>query len=234
MLEGGDTLHGSSGRERGVTFLQGRQPVHVVEAKTEHGRDRTSDDRWAIRHFARGGRILSGLLGDRYLRIGTPRPFREAVASEIVRSRGISTPRVVAAATYWSVFSYRGDLATEFIPRASDLVEVLFGNVRKGAAGAAERQEALRATGKLIAAMARAGIMHPDLHAGNVLLQWEGSAPRPFLMDLDRCKVQPEGTPIGPTSIYRRLKRSLEKWEGRARLRISEREWAALRSGTAG
>jgi tRNA A-37 threonylcarbamoyl transferase component Bud32 len=134
----------------------------------------------------------------------------------------------MAAAAYPSFLSYRADLVTELVPGAMDLVEALFGNVRKGAAGAGERQEALRAAGKLVSSLARAGIHHRDLHAGNILLQWHGSAPQPYLLDLDRCKVGLEGSQVPVDTMARRLRRSLAKWERRTSLLLSEREWSAL------
>jgi len=123
---------------------------------------------------------------------------------------------------------YRGDLVTEFIPQAVELVDALFDTSRKGAGGATERLDALRSAGELVRALARAGLRHRDLHAGNILLEWHGAAPQPYLLDLDRCEVGREGRTISPTSMHQRLRRSLMKWERRTQLRISEREWQTL------
>jgi tRNA A-37 threonylcarbamoyl transferase component Bud32 len=177
---------------------------------------------------------MASMLGDRYLRSRTIRPYHEAEASEAARARAVPTPRVVAAAMYPAGPFYRADMVTEFIPGASDLVEALFDTRRRGAGGAAERLDSLRAAGDLIRQMARAGLRHRDLHAGNILLQWEGATPRPYLLDLDRCVVGNPGRPISPASMHRRLRRSLSKWERRARVRITEREWQTLEDAVVG
>jgi hypothetical protein len=135
---------------------------------------------------------------------------------------------VLAAAMYPSGLFYRADLVTAFVPNTSDLVEALFDTRRKGAGGAGERLDALQATGELVRHMAAAGLRHRDIHAGNILLEWRGAAPRPHLLDLDRCDVGPEGVPLSPTSMHQRLRRSLRKWELRTGIRISDKEWETL------
>jgi len=134
----------------------------------------------------------------------------------------------MVAAAYFGGFFYRADLVTEYIPEATDLVEALFDTQRKGAGGAGERLDALRASGALLRIMAGAGLRHGDLHARNILLQWKGSAPSAFILDLDRARITPEGRPAPPASMISRLRRSLRKWEGHTGLRISEREWKVL------
>ncbi len=190
--------------------------------------------RWAVRHYTRGGRIVPLLLDDRYLLSRRIRPFHEAEASEAARMRGIPTPRVLAAAMYPAGIFYRADLVTEFVSGASDLVEVLFDTRRKGAGGAGERLDALRAAGELVRRMAAAGLRHRDMHARNVLLEWKGAAPIPHLLDLDRCDVGPEGRPSSPHPMYRRLRGSLRKWEVRTGIRVSEREWSTLGQAVGG
>jgi hypothetical protein len=134
----------------------------------------------------------------------------------------------MAAAVYPEGLFYRGDLLTEVLPDTSDLVSALFDTARKGAGGAAERQDALKAAGELIRQMAAVGVTHGDLHAGNILLQWSGSFPTPHLVDLDRCRVAKGGGTVPPASMHKRLRRSLLKWERRTGLRLSEKEWATL------
>lgn len=203
---------------------RGREPGHSIT-----GREGTPEpERWVVRHYARGGPPFPRLLGDRYLRVGAVRPFHELEASQEARARGINTPRIVAAAMYPRGPFYRADLVTVFVPGATDLVASLFHNSRKGAGGAMERRDALLAAGDLIRHLASRGLRHRDLHAGNILLEWRGVAPRPLLVDLDRCQVMPDGTEVSPLPMYRRLRRSLRKWERRTGLRISEGEWESL------
>ncbi len=230
VLEGGESLHDAAARTRDALVLEGRAPLYVIPAKIRREEGAPDSGRWAVRHYVRGGRLVSRLLGDRYLKWGRLRPFREVRASEIARARGIPTPRVMAAAIYPSRLLYRADLITEFIPRAVELIDALFDTERKGAGGAQERQDALRAAGKLIGALAGAGIRHRDLHAGNILLRWEGAAPHPHLLDLDRCEVGRRGETVTVEPMLGRLQRSLKKWERRTGLALSEREWAALKT----
>ena len=53
-------------------------------------------------------------------------------------------------------------------------------------------------------------------------------------MDLDRCEIGPEGKAKSPTAMYKRLCRSLKKWERHTGLRISEKEWHTLDQAVAG
>jgi 3-deoxy-D-manno-octulosonic acid kinase len=234
VLESGKGLHAASAGDKDAIQLEGRYPVFVVPEKTSGSRGKPTGTHWAVRHFARGGRFVSTVLKDRYVRISPVRPYHEVEASEEARKRGISTPRVVAAATYTAGLFYRADLVTDFIPNASDLVEVLFDTRRKGAGGAAERLDALRTAGEMVRRMADAGLRHRDLHARNILLEWQGIAPKPHLLDLDRCDVRTEGTQVPATPMYQRLRRSLMKWERRTRLHISEKEWETLAQAVSG
>lgn len=194
----GGTLHGRAAAEAEAT-LQGRGPVHVVEAG---GRPR------AVRHYFRGGAVAA-LLGDRYLRVGEPRPLAELRASEAARSRGVPSPRVVAGAVYPAGVFYRADLVTDYVPGARDLAAWLFGE-----AGPDERRAALAATGTLVARMAAAGLRHPDLNAGNVLLTTSDDGLRALLLDLDRCALAPPGRSASSGPLLARLERSLRKLSG--------------------
>ena len=228
VLESGLTLHEAAGNDRASLIIDGRKPVFLIPAKFPSGGSGEGQERWVVRRFARGGRLLPRLLGDRYLDVGTPRPIHEVAISEEARRRGIPTPAVVAAAVYSAGTFYRGDLVTEFVTDATDLMEALFDTRRKGLGGAVERLDSLRATGGLIRTLARAGLQHGDLHAGNILLQWEGVSPNPFILDLGRSRFLTGRKQADPGPMFRRLRRSLRKWEGRTGLRLSEKEWAAL------
>jgi len=225
-------LHAASARDPTAFRLEGRYPVYVISAKVPSGTGQGQGSHWAVRHYARGGRFVSVLLGDRYLLSSRVRPFHEAEASEAARDRGIPTPRVVAAAMYRKGLFYRADLVTEFIPNAEDLVRVIFDPRKKGAGGAVERLQALESAGHLLRTMADAGLHHRDLHAGNILMEWKGAAPRAHLLDLDRCEVKPLQETLSPLPMLHRLKRSLLKWERETRLSLSEREWSALEKAT--
>lgn len=182
--------------------------------------------RWVVRHFRRGGAV-AGLLGDRYLAVGTPRPEREARASVEARARGIPTPAVVAGVVYPAWPYYRADLVTEQLPGAADLAEVLF----YPSDGRVPREEALVAAGRLVRALERAGVFHPDLNAKNVLITAEGDDVTAHLVDLDRCHVRPRGITAPAYPMRRRLARSLRKFEARTIRHLTAAEWGALARG---
>ena len=228
VLEGGQSLHAAAARDRSALELEGRSPLYVIPAKVSESAASRVAGRWAVRHYVRGGTFASRFLGDRYLRSRRVRPYHETRASEAARARGIPTPRVLAAAMYPRGLFYRGDLVTEFLEGTRDLVTALFDTTRKGPGGAAERLDILQAAGTLVRQLGEMGLRHRDLHARNVLLEWQGAAPRPYLLDLDRCEVGPEGTSVSSTPMFQRLRRSLMKWERRTGIRVSEKEWTTL------
>jgi 3-deoxy-D-manno-octulosonic acid kinase len=217
--------------------LSGRGLVHVVAAPAAGPDGR---DRWAARHYRRGGVALR-LLGDRYLPGGRPRPVRELVASSTARARGIRTPAVVAGAVYRARGSYTADLVTELVPGVRSLSSALFGEeeqagrVVRGAHGEAEApsgaSEALLRAGRLVSTLARAGVLHGDLSAGNVLVGTDGSDA--WVVDLDRCRLVSPGRPALGATMLRRLERSLRKLGAARDRRLSDAEWAALRGGYA-
>lgn len=214
--------------------LQGRGPAYAIPALvgTRAGRGSRSA-RWLVRHYRRGGAVAS-LLGDRYLRLGTPRPFRELAASEEARARGVETPRVMAATVYPAGAFYRGDLVTEFVEGARDLAEILFSDDEEPS----RRRRAAAAAGALVGDLAEAGVHHRDLNAKNVLLVGEGEVLRALVLDLDRCRLAAAGTAAPRGSMLERLLRSLRSLEadtGRE-VRPEERDAlvAAAREGTGG
>lgn len=262
-------VHGAA-LEEAEALLRGRGPVPVVPAPGDGSIPtvaRPSDvgvpwraaTRWAVRHYHRGGAVAP-LLTDRYLRMGTPRPFLEAAASEEVGRRGLATPAVVAGAVYPSGIVYRADLVTAFVPETRDLAALLFrpgGTAdgsppfdeagRTGDGGASHdgsapdaaghhRLDALRRAGRLIARMASRGVRHPDLNAKNVLLREPSASapsrgPETLLLDLDRCTFS-DG-PDTPAPLLDRLERSLRKFERTHGPALSEAEWVALRDAAA-
>jgi 3-deoxy-D-manno-octulosonic acid kinase len=226
VLESGATLHRwGAGRVSG-TSLAGRGEVFSVPAPAP-GPD--ARERWVMRHYYRGGALASPLLGDRYLAVGRPRPVRELLAAHYARTRGIPTPAVVAGAVYGAGIWYRADLATEQISDATDLADVLWGeNVR-----AVPAEAALFTVGALVRRLERAGILHADLNAKNLLVAGAGTDLRVHLIDLDRCCARDPGVPVPTFSMRHRLERSLRKFEERTGRRLTPQAWSALRSGFA-
>jgi len=234
-LDRHETLHRAASRRKDHIRMEGRGTVYAVPAPPDEieaalgARDR----RWVVRHYRRGGWVAP-ILGDRYLSVGTPRPFEELRVSDEVRGRRIPTPRVIAAAVYPSGIFYRGDLVTTFIPDAMELAEVLFDPKRGGVSGSVDRRQALSESGALIRKAAAAGVMHPDLNARNILLEWSGQAPQGHLLDLDRCRVASGPRPDAARAMHDRLRRSLQKLEKKTSLKLAPGDLKALARGMGG
>lgn len=217
VLRSGSTLHEAASEAGGEDLLEGRGPVPVISVEGE---------RWAVRHYFRGGAVAS-LLGDRYLRLGRPRPAAEAYWASLVTQRGIPTPPVLAGAIYPDGVFYRADLVTRYLPDSRDLATVLFDDPDP----AFPRAEALEATGSLLVWSAEAGIYHPDVNAKNVLLQKREGELAPHLLDLDRCQADVAGIGWIEDAMVARLKRSLRKLGQASGRPLSEDDWEALAEG---
>jgi 3-deoxy-D-manno-octulosonic acid kinase len=208
----GDWAAGRASRE-----FTGRGAAWAVE---------TPDGTWVVRHYRRGGAIAR-LLGDRYLRVGEPRPLRELRASTAARAKGTATPEVVAAVVYPAGGFYRGDLATRYVPDSADLAEATLGPARFDAAG---RIAAWRAAGALLRTAFDAGVEHADLNLRNILVRrgTDGDTTA-LLLDLDRASVHHH--PLddsGRAALLARLHRSRRKLEAALRATTGTDELAAF------
>ncbi len=193
----------------------GRGPLYQIP--TPHGR-------WVVRRCRRGG--WARVLGDRYLRIGRPRPLAELEVSLQVRARGVPTPEVVAAALYPRGIFYRAEIATAYVPEACNLVTFLYGPER---AEGEDRWVAWAAAGRLLRWLYSLGVVHADLNLGNILLECCGRPPRPYLLDLDRCRAVERVSPRQRRRMLKRFRRSAEKWSRKTGRPITKEEWQAFR-----
>jgi 3-deoxy-D-manno-octulosonic acid kinase len=197
------SLHAFAAAHPGGLPMRGRGTAYRIFA---------GDRNVVVRHYHRGG-APARLLGDRYLRTAVSRPERELIASIAARERGIPTPRIVAFAVYPTGIFYRADLVTEEIPDAADLAAIVFGDdVSKD-----QRRSACLAAAHLIAQAARAGILHRDANAMNILIEKANGSPRAHLLDLDRARVVgcADARALQRT-MTNRLLRSLRKLQKRA------------------
>jgi hypothetical protein len=143
-------------------------------------------ERAVVRRCRRGG-LLGRLLGGRYL--GSARPMREISVSEAARAAGVPTPECLAA-----VVRRRGpfcflDLISREIPDAISLEEWLRRNANAPAGAASDVGSAVA---DAFLRLVQAGIYHPDLHAGNVLIQARDGRPLAHIIDLDKATRLPE------------------------------------------
>ena len=210
------TLIDAAAAHPGARVLHGRGRVYSVPAPVGGGR-------WVVRHYRRGG-AMEWLLGDRYLRAGSPRPVREFLLGRALDELDIPTPAHVGAAVYTHGPWYRGDLVTEFVPDSADLATVLF---PEAAACPATRDrpaippaEAMAATGRLIRLLHDRGMVHPDLHLKNILLT--AQPPRAMVVDLDKATIRARVGQRARGRMLERFWRSARKWEGIAGSRLSE------------
>ena len=87
---------------------------------------------------------------------------------------------------------YRGWLATRLIEGAADLV-------RRFASATPPHASELSTVVALVRRMHDAGIEHPDLNLGNLLLRGGPAGPESFVVDLDRVRLHD-----GPLAFARR------------------------------
>jgi len=136
-----------------------------------------------LKRMRRGG-LTAALWRGRFP--GWGRLIRNLTVADEAARRGVPTARPIAL---WLRAGppglYRGWLAVQEIPGAADLLTVL----RRGASplGAGPRAA--------IAAVRRlhdAGVEHPDLNLGNLLVREDRDGARGFVIDLDRAVLHPE------------------------------------------
>ena len=134
-----------------------------------------------IRHCRRAG-PLGRVLGDKYL-FGA-RPMEELAVCETARAAGVPAPECLAAVVHRAGPFYSGDLIVREVPDAVTLDAWLRGG---------PAPDSVRAVADVFAdafaRLAAAGIYHPDLHAGNVLLREHDAGPAVFIIDFDKAKL---------------------------------------------
>lgn len=212
VLATGASLHEWAEARSDREEARGRGRVHAVPAPVAGPDGR---ERWAVRHYRRGG-AMALHMQDRYLRTGRPRPFRELSASVAARQRGVRTPAVVAGAAYPDGIYYRCDLATEWIPDAPTLADIL--HREDGTSG---WSTAMASAGSLIRELAEAGVFHVDLNARNILLAQDDT---PWVVDLDKARILRGPSPTAGERMTARLTRSIVKIGTPTGEHLSDRE----------
>jgi hypothetical protein len=212
------TLYDHARSQPDARSFQGRVPVYTLEL------DQCGSV--VVRHAVRGG-LLGSTGTDLFL--PPTRGLRELVNSLRLRLSGVPTPEVVAIITYRAgPVLRRGDVATREIPESHDLAVVL-----REMNEPADRVSCLRAAGRLLGAMARAGAHHPDLNARNVLLTWDGAdGAKAHILDVDRIRFHVPGDPMVASANMERLRRSLTKLRGQNALTVTDAEFSVIESAS--
>ncbi len=129
------------------------------------------------------GGLLGKLRGDRYS--GVNRQFEEIRVCQAARAAGLRVPLIQCL---WvkraGRFSSRMAAATREVPGARDLFHAL-GDLRE----ASERGLLLAAVAAEVRKLHDAGILHPDLNLGNILVAGTADEAEIHLIDFDRATV---------------------------------------------
>jgi tRNA A-37 threonylcarbamoyl transferase component Bud32 len=115
-----------------------------------------------------------------------PPALREWRALREAEARGLPVPKALALGTRRDGAARASFLATEFIPQAVSLEDLL-----RDALSWPERRQIISQTALLIRRMHDAGFFHRDLHPGNLLARPGEREFELFLLDLQRTDVDP-------------------------------------------
>ena len=161
---------------------------------------RSGSGTFVLRHYRHGG-ALGGLLRDRYLwcSLARTRPAREWRMLRALCSLALPVPEPAA----WRVLRhgpllYQADLITGLIPDCEPL--------RRFLSARALDEAGWRRLGATLRRFHDHQVWHPDLNAGNVLIDARG---RFHLVDFDRARQRPGQH--WKRSTLRRLRGSFEK-----------------------
>ena len=158
-----------------------------------------------IRTYRRGG-ALRGILPDLF--VSARRALSEVRALSRLAPLGLAPRPLVLEARGHVLLRLR--IAVEEVPRSRNILEL--------ARDQAERLDTRlgRCIGDAVRAMHDAGVAHPDLSVGNILVV-DGPSPSVRLIDFDGATVG--DSPVSPEERVReilRLARSLDKWASTA------------------
>lgn len=213
-VEAAGTLYEYAAMRPDAETLQGRRILYVISGP--------GADRWVIRHLSHGG-ALAPLTRDRFLRWGGRiRPFNELRIACRLRSLGIPTPEILAAVAYPAGLIYRGEIARDEVPEARDLASCLF---EDPPLDPEDRVAALAGAGRLIRWLHTEGVIHPDLNLRNILIEWTARPPRPYILDLEKCRIVTQVPAWRRRQMLRRIRRSARKFERFSGEPIREQEW---------
>jgi 3-deoxy-D-manno-octulosonic acid kinase len=150
-----------------------------------------------LRRYLRGG-FVARLVRERFVFTGyqRSRSFREFRVLARLHRMGLPVPQPLMASCERRRGTYRAALLSRLLentislPQAADILE----------------PEHWQTLGKTLGRFFRAGVSHPDLNAGNLLIDGDCNW---YVVDFDRARIQ--GQPVDPGPMLDRLERSLDK-----------------------
>jgi hypothetical protein len=153
---------------------------------------------------ARRGGLVARFNRELYLGFD-PRPFRELRVTEYLRSAGVATVEVLAAAARWWIPGvYRGALVTREMTEAVNLWEYLQRVTRP------MRAPACAAAAAVTRQLHQAGAVHPDLNLTNYLVRDRDGQPAVAIIDCDGVQLRAV-TPRDRQAAFDRLCRSIRR-----------------------
>lgn len=181
----------------------------AVSAGAAYGRGAVAEfeaagERLVLRRYRRGG-MVRHLLDDSFLHgplrsLRETRPVLELLAHALLRQAKVNVPEPAAVLVRRTGLglAYEGAILTVLLPETDNFLSL---------AKTREPQkltEVAEAAGREARRMLDAGIMHRDLHLGNVLVDRDG---RPWLIDFDRCRF------VGRLPVVEQQRAALaERW----------------------
>ena len=199
------------------------QPAHDVFTGRGAAFGVTLGPRRAVVRHARRGGLIAPLLRDLFA--GEPRFRHEIGMAGRLAADGVDTPAVLAGVAYPAGPMHRADVATERV-EGTDLAALIFGT---GPPESAERDDVLRAVGRLVRRLHVAGYVHPDLQLRNVLVT--PPPRRAVLLDVDTCRDATDAATRRDNLA--RFYRSWDKWNRLHGPRLTDRDRLAFEEGYA-
>lgn len=174
-------------------MLAGRLRAHIVEI--------SGIGRVVIKHYLRGG-VIRHVNRKTYLGLTMPRSRSEFELLDHVRRIGVPAPEPVAFAVRGHLL-YRAWLVTREIPDAQSLARICISDPGRAEAATAT-------TGLLMQRLIAHGILHVDLHPGNVLVDANDSV---FFIDFDKAQTGMKNQDRLRARYRQRWRRAVQKYQ---------------------
>ena len=136
----------------------------------------------AIKSYSRGG-WMRYLIKQRYLKLGKTRAQREFELLQVVRNLGVNAPEPVVYAHRGCIF-YQAWLVSRAIKHPLSLALLSLKDEKK-------TRQAMESVIGQISLLIQNGILHVDLHPGNIVVDGAGQI---FIVDFDKGQIHHSST----------------------------------------